>query len=120
MTTASACVPLWDRAAEWARRLAMIREARSFLYLSTFYIEYDAYAVECLDALDDACRRGVAVNLLIDGFGQQLGGIVMTSEQRDALSTRLERLRSAGAIVTFYRPRYWLQQRLGGHHVKSQ
>ena len=79
MVTASALVPLWNRADEWARRIAMIREAASFLYLSTYYIEYDEYGVELLDALDAAQRRGVAVNLLIDGFGQQLG----TDTQRD-------------------------------------
>ena len=60
-------MPLWDRAAEWQRRLAMIREARSFLYLSIFYIEHDAYGMALLAALLDAQRRGVAVNLLIDG-----------------------------------------------------
>ena len=41
MATASALVPLWNREAEWARRLAMVQEARTFLYLSTFYVEYD-------------------------------------------------------------------------------
>ncbi|MEI6244497.1 MAG: hypothetical protein WCQ64_05570, partial [Acidobacteriota bacterium] len=85
MDTASAFVPLWDRRAEWTRRMAMIRDATSFLYVSTFYIEYDEYAVEFLDALDDARRRGVAVNLLIDGFGQRLGGVVMSPASRAAL-----------------------------------
>ncbi len=33
--------PLWNREAEWARRLTMIHEARSFLYLSTYYLEHD-------------------------------------------------------------------------------
>ncbi len=121
MHTASALVPLWNRAAEWARRLAMIREAQSFLYLSTFYIEYDDYAIEALDALDAARQRGVAVNLLIDGFGQQLGGVVMSPDQRAALAARLDRLQRAGAIVTFYRPRHRLQRWLGGgQHVKIQ
>lgn len=119
--TASAVVPLWNRAAEWTRRLAMIREARSFLYLSTFYVEYDAHGAELLDALDDAQGRGVAVNLLIDGFGQQLGGIVMSRESRAALAVRLDNLRRAGAVVTFYRPAHRLQRWLGGgQHVKIQ
>ena len=71
MTSASALVPLWNRGAEWERRLAMVREARSFLYLSTFYIEHDAYGTEILAALRRAQRRGVAVSLLVDAFGQR-------------------------------------------------
>ncbi len=121
MPAASAFLPLWDRAAEWCRRLDMIRSARSFLYLSTFYIEWDAYARELLDALDDAQRRGVAVSLLVDGFGQRLGGTLMPAADREALADRLDALRSAGATVTLYRPAHAVQRFLGGgQHVKIQ
>ena len=121
MVTASALLPLWNRSAEWERRLAMIQEAASFLYLSTYYIEHDEYGVELLDALDAAQQRGVAVNLLIDGFGQQLGGVLMSPENRAALASRLDELRRAGATVTIYRPAHYLQRWLGsGHHVKIQ
>jgi len=121
MTSASFLRPLWDRAAEWECRLRMIREATTFLYLSTFYIEYDRYGIELLAALLDAQRRGVAVNLLVDGFGQLLGGILMTPESRRALCSRLDALRDAGAVVTTYRPEHYLQRRLGGgQHVKIQ
>lgn len=121
MPTATSLRPLWDRAAEWACRIEMIREAREFLYLSTFYLEYDRYGTELVDALVEAQRRGVAVNLLIDGFGQLLGGVLMTAEQKKALAGRLDALRSAGGIVTTYRPRHLLQRRLGGgQHVKIQ
>lgn len=99
----------------------MIREAKSFLYLSTYYVEHDEYGVELLDALSAAQRRGVAVNLLIDGFGQQLGGVLMSPESKAALASRLDDLRRAGAVVTIYRPRQRLQRWLGGgHHVKIQ
>lgn len=119
--TATAVVPLWNRAAEWARRLAMIREARSFLYLSTFYVEYDTYGIALLDGLDDAQARGVEVNLLIDGFGQQLGGVLMSRDTRATLAARLDRLRRAGAVVTLYRPAHPVQRWLGGgQHVKIQ
>jgi cardiolipin synthase len=121
MTMASALVPLWDRAAEWARRIAMIRDAASFLYVSTYYIEYDAYAIGFLDALLGAQRRGVAVQLLIDGFGQRLGGVLMSRESKTALTSRLDELRDAGAVVTLYRPARRLQRWLGGgQHVKIQ
>ena len=121
MPVASFFLPLWDRAAEWRRRLDMIRDARSFLYLSTFYIEWDAYAVELLDALDDARRRRVEVTLLIDGFGQRLGGVLMSAAHRQALAARLDRLRVAGAAIAFYRPAHVVQRLLGGgQHVKIQ
>ncbi len=121
MTSASALLPLWNRAAEWERRLSMVREARSFLYLSTFYVEHDPYGVGMLTELVAAQRRGVAVNLLIDGFGQRLGGVLMSGEHKTALASMLNELRRAGAVVTTYRPGRYLQQWLGGgQHVKIQ
>ena len=82
----------------------MIRDARTFLYLSIFYIEYDAYGKTLLAALLEAQRRGVAVNLLIDGFGQRLGGVLMSAAQRSELRREQSALRAAGGVVTFYRP----------------
>ena len=121
MPSASSLRPLWDRTAEWACRLAMVREAKRFLYLSTYYIEYDRYGVELLAALLEAQRRGVAVNLLVDRFGQRLGGVLMTRGLRAELAARLNELRDAGTVVTFYQPRHFLQRRLGGgQHVKIQ
>lgn len=121
MPSASALLPLWDRAAEWTRRLAMIHDARSFVYLSTFYIEYDTYAVELLLALRAAQRRGVAVNLLVDAFGQRLGAVLMSPHQRTALARELDALRANGGVVTMYRPPRIAQRMLGGgQHVKIQ
>ena len=72
-------------------------------------------------ALLDAQRRGVAVNLLVDGFGQRLGGVLMTRQAKKSLAARLDELRAAGAMVTTYRPSYFLQRQLGGgQHVKIQ
>ncbi len=120
-TTASSFVPLWDRQAEWERRLSMVREARQFLYQSLFYIEYDAYGREMLDALLEAQRRSVRVQLIVDGFGQRLGGVLMTRADRAALSAVIGALRAAGAVVTMYRPPRFVQRQLaGGHHVKIQ
>ena len=121
MVQASLLVPLWDRAAEWARRLRMIREAQSFLYLSTYYIEPDGYGSEMLDALAGAQARGVMVNLLVDAFGQRLGGVLMSPAAKAALASRLDALGRAGAVVTIYQPRRRLQRWLGGgQHVKIQ
>jgi len=121
MTRASALLPLWNRGAEWERRLAMVREARSFLYLSTYYVEHDPYGLGMLAELIAAQRRGVAVNLLIDGFGQRLGGALMSVEHKAALAVMLDELRRAGAVVATHQPVRSLQRWLGGgQHVKIQ
>ena len=74
-----------------------------------------------ITALTEAQRRGVAVNLLIDGFGQSLGGVLMTPADRAALGALLDDLRRLGGVVTTYRPRHRVQQWLGGgQHVKIQ
>ena len=99
----------------------MVKEARSFLYLSTYYIEHDPYGVDLLSELTAAQRRGVAVNLLVDGFGQRLGGVLMSREQQSALAVMMGDLRRAGAVVATYRPRGCVQRWLGGgQHVKIQ
>jgi phosphatidylserine/phosphatidylglycerophosphate/cardiolipin synthase-like enzyme len=121
MTRASALVPLWNRGLEWERRLAMVREARAFLYLSTFYIEHDDYGIGMLSELIAAQRRGVSVNLLVDGFGQRLGGVLMSAGQRATLAAMLDELQRAGTMVTTYHPARRLQRWLGGgQHVKIQ
>jgi cardiolipin synthase len=121
MPQASALIPLWNRDAEWRRRIAMVEAAGSFIYLSTFYLEHDAYGLAMLDALEAAQRRGVAVSLLIDSFGQGLGGVLMSAEQRAGLERRFELIRSCGGSVRFYTPPRLAQRVLGGgHHIKIQ
>ncbi|HUU33222.1 MAG TPA: phosphatidylserine/phosphatidylglycerophosphate/cardiolipin synthase family protein, partial [Vicinamibacterales bacterium] len=92
-----------------------------FLYLTTFYIEHDAYGTAILAALRRAQRRGVAVSLLVDGFGQRLGGVLMTADQQSALAAELDGLRADGGVVTVYAPPHQVQRLLGGgQHVKIQ
>lgn len=120
-TSASSFEVLWSREQEWQRRLAMVGSARQFLYLSIFYIEYDTYGREMLAALVAAQQRGVRVQLIVDAFGQRLGGVLMSREDRRLLAAALDTLRTAGGQVRFYRPPRWVQRRLaGGHHVKIQ
>jgi cardiolipin synthase len=99
----------------------MIDAARSFLYLTTFYIEHDAYGTALLAALRAARRRGVAVTLLVDAFGQRLGGVLMSSAQRAGLARELAALRDEGGVVSTYAPPCLAQRLLGGgQHVKIQ
>ena len=121
MTSASSFTPLWSRQAEWKYRIDMVRAARTFLYQTLFYIEYDAYGREMLAALLDAQTRGVQVQVIIDHFGPRRGGVLMTRTERAALARAIDDLRRAGGIVTFYRPARIIQRILaGGHHVKIQ
>ncbi|MEB3203455.1 MAG: phosphatidylserine/phosphatidylglycerophosphate/cardiolipin synthase family protein [Candidatus Sericytochromatia bacterium] len=121
MTWARHFVPLRDRQADWAMRCAMVREAERFIYLSTFYLDYDDFGAELLDLLVAAQARGVRVSLLIDRFGQRLGGTLMSPSQRADLTRALDALGRAGGRVTHYQPPRWLQRRVGGgQHVKIQ
>lgn len=121
MTSASKFIPLWNRQSEWQRRLSMIAAAQSFLYVTTFYLEHDEYGIGMLKALQAAQKRGVAVTLLIDSFGQRLGGVLMSDEHRIALEREFNALRAAGGVVQFYQPPRFTQRLLGGgHHIKIQ
>jgi phosphatidylserine/phosphatidylglycerophosphate/cardiolipin synthase-like enzyme len=100
-TYASSFVPLWHRQSEWVRRIEMVRAARAFLYQSLFYIEYDVYGRQMLSALLEAQKRGVRVQLIIDHFGQRLGGVLMTRAERAGLEQAIGELRRAGASVIF-------------------
>jgi cardiolipin synthase len=121
VTTASAFTPLWDRQAEWARRIAMVHEARTFLYLSVFYIEPDAYGLDMFEALTAAQRRGVRVQFIVDGFGERLGTVLMNRADRRRKARAMAELRRTGASVISYTPPRLLQKLMGGgHHVKIQ
>ncbi len=119
--TASRFEPLRDRQAEWRRRLELLERTRRFVYLSTYYLEWDRYSRELLEALMAARRRGAHVVLVGDGFGQRLGGVAMPAASRKSLARALDDLRQLGADIGFYSPRRRLQRWLGGgQHVKIQ
>ncbi len=113
--------PLRDRRSEWRRRLELIEQAARFVYVSTYYLEWDRYGREFLQALVAARRRGAHVALVADAFGQRLGGVAMAPENRRSLRHALNELQALGAEVSFYAPRRRIQRWLGGgQHVKIQ
>lgn len=110
-----------DREQEWQERMRMVHNAQRFLYISTYYLEYDPYGIEFLDGLIAACQRQVQAVLLIDGFGQWLAGNLMTKASERALREKLKLLRDSGGHVVYYRPRKFLQRLCGtGFHSKYQ
>jgi phosphatidylserine/phosphatidylglycerophosphate/cardiolipin synthase-like enzyme len=68
-----------------------------------------------------AQHRGVRVQLVLDTFGQRLGGVLMTRADRRVMAAACRRLTAAGGSVRFYRPPRFVQRWLGGgHHFKVQ
>ena len=120
-TSATQFQLILDRQQEWQARLRMVDAAREFLYISTYYIEYDDYAITFLAALKRAVSRGVRVYLLVDGFGQTLSSNLMTADGKKKLRALLDDLRAGGAKLIFYRPPKLLQRLIGsGYHIKYQ
>ena len=120
-SSATEFTALWDRRAEWDRRMEMIAKSRSFLHLSTLYVEWDEIGREALSELLKAQQRGVATSLVIDRFGQRLGGYLMTRTHRARLREKLNELRKAGGQVVMYSPKHLIDRYVGcGHHIKIQ
>jgi phosphatidylserine/phosphatidylglycerophosphate/cardiolipin synthase-like enzyme len=120
-SSATEFAALWDRGAEWDRRMEMIARARSFLYLSTFYIEWDEFGRECLAEILKAQQRGVATVLIIDRFGQWMGGTLMSKADRIRLQSQFDELRKAGGRVVMYSPENAIDRKVGcGQHIKIQ
>ena len=114
-------ISLTSRRDEWPRRVAMVNHARRFLYLSTYFYHPDRYGREMAAALIAAAARGVAVYLVVDGFGQRLAGALMSRAERVAARRLWPALAAAGVQVCCYRPRPLFQQLLGGgYHIKVQ
>lgn len=69
----------------------------------------------------NAQQRGVSTVLLIDQFGQRLGGTQMNRQQRRSLQDRLQQLRHSGGKVVLFQPDHWIDRLLcGGQHIKIQ
>jgi cardiolipin synthase len=114
-------VPLFDQQEEWNFRMRMVREAQQFIYVSTYFLQYDRYGREYVNALIDACKRGVSVTLIIDAFGQMLATALMTPEEIKTVKHALEELEGNNANVVFYRCASPLKKVLGsGQHIKIQ
>jgi cardiolipin synthase len=73
---------------------AAIAQAKNSVYLQTYIYAEDAVGISIGNALVAAARRGVAVHLLVDGFGS-----------KDLPPSFVERLEEGGVQVMFYRPK---------------
>ena len=71
-----------------------IENANQTIYLQTYIYEQDKAGISIGNALRQAAQRGVAVNILLDGFGC-----------KDMPKTYLRELENAGVQVLFYRPK---------------
>lgn len=75
--------------------LAAIDKAHTEIHLETYIFEYDAIGKKIADALKRAAQRGVAVFLLLDGFGSQ-----------DFPREEIQRMLQAGIKVLIFRPEF--------------
>lgn len=73
---------------------AAFDRARHEIYLETYIYEDDATGRRIAEALERAGRRGVKVQVLIDGYGS-----------KDLPESMLERLRTGGIKTLVYRPK---------------
>ena len=71
-----------------------IENAVTSIYLQTYIYEIDKAGINVGNALKQAAQRGVAVNILLDGFGC-----------KDMPKAYLNELENAGVDVMFYRPK---------------
>ncbi|MEP6607195.1 MAG: cardiolipin synthase ClsB [Burkholderiaceae bacterium] len=79
------------------RLLAAINSAQQSIYLETYIFELDAIGRAVSDALGAAARRGVAVHVLIDGFG--------SAATADTLIAQLDP--QGAKVMVFRRARWW-------------
>ena len=71
-----------------------IENASQTIYLQTYIYELDKAGISIGTALKQAALKGIAVNILLDGFGC-----------KDMPKTYLSELENAGVQVMFYRPK---------------
>lgn len=71
-----------------------IQHAQHEVYLQTYIYELDATGISVGNALKQAALRGVAVNVLLDGFGS-----------KDLPKAYISELKKCGVQVMFYRPK---------------
>ncbi|ABI60514.1 cardiolipin synthase ClsB [Nitrosomonas eutropha] len=91
------CITLLHSGTEYFPVLeSAIDSTRQEIYLETYIFQYDTTGIRIAEALKRAAQRGVAVHLLIDGFGSlSLPGKVI----REMLA--------AGVRVLIYRPEFF-------------
>jgi cardiolipin synthase len=84
-------------AAYFPALIAAIEAARREIFLEAYIYAADKTAMRVTEALADAARRGVAVRVLVDGFGA-----------RDMPTGMIDLLRkSGGEILVYRRPLWW-------------
>jgi cardiolipin synthase len=93
-----------DGPARFAQMLAMIEGARESLRLFYYIVSDDDYGQAIREALIDARNRGVAVTLLLDGFGSQ--GLA---------EPFLDSLKEAGARIDRFLPTFGRRYLLRNH-----
>lgn len=69
--------------------LRLIGEARVFIHLQTYILDYDKTGAEVIDALKVATKRGVMVMVVADGYGTRLPDEVISDMQQAGIAIRM-------------------------------
>ncbi|HZI13771.1 MAG TPA: phospholipase D-like domain-containing protein [Myxococcus sp.] len=87
------CMLLDGGTEAYPRMLAAIASATLRVHLEVYTFELEGWGTRFLDALVDAARRGVAVKVVVDGWGSMSASEALT-----------QALKAAGAKVRVYNP----------------
>jgi cardiolipin synthase len=87
----------------FADLLLAIRRAQSSIELEFYIFEAGVLADRMVEALSDACKRGVRTRMIVDGLGSP-----------SFIATYWPTLKAAGVKVKMYRSFPWILQRLPG------
>jgi cardiolipin synthase len=88
--------------------LRVIAGAKERLFLSVFSFENDSIGARVLEHLAARARAGVAVRVLIDGYGS-----------KEMRSEPIARLRACGAQVARFRPFFWSIAKRGASNYRN-
>lgn len=81
--------PLFNGDEAFPEMLAAIREAKEWVYLSSYIFDYRGVGETFINALIEAHQRGVAVRVVIDGIGEWYdGGITRRKLHRQGVEVR--------------------------------
>ena len=93
--------------------LRLIGEARVFIHLQTYILDYDKTGAEVIDALKAATKRGVMVMVVADGYGTRLPDEVIADMQQAGIET--SRAHSLAALTVSAYEGALVQARVAGN-----
>lgn len=99
---ASMVTPLSNGIEAWNERLALVREAKSYVVLTVYHFDADDYAIQFLNELTAAAKRGVKVAIAYDYIATASSVRKADEAQRAAFDKAIRDLKRAGGSVAVF------------------